>query len=213
MLNRNLLLMTLMTGCLLFMVVGALSGCPTHTPPDTPGDDPLPFQIDPDAVVDLVADACEEIAVSFLASPEDFDECIAGVILQGTADYTRNVAIPIKQAVEAGDCSGYTDSVVIDPSPCVGLPGTPEDVEGVEAAKAEVADALSIALPLASSVASFGAATARGQGDTPACTALQLISDLLEPAGELATGVLVLVEEPGSPFVFPGASWDCSSCL
>lgn len=205
--NHLTLLLALMTLAILPMTLGT-AGCPPK--PDDPTPPPVTHDYDED-----VKDAAEVLQIAgdfLLQNPKDFDTCIAGTVCKATGDATLAVVLPVKEAVEGGTCTGTTASFVIDPSPCVGLPGTPDSPEAIEASKEEVGEVLGIALPVAGYGLGKAADAAKADGEAGACTALSLLRDLLAPAGELAGSILTIIETPGEPFTFPGASWDCSAC-
>lgn len=204
---------TQITILLTLAVVGILAftlgtaGCPTK-----PDDPPVTPTTDYDELVKDIAEAATFGGTLLMTNPKDFATCIAGVSLKATGDATLAVAIPVKQSVEAGECKGTTQGFTIDPSSCVGLPGTPDSPESVELAKADVQAILDLVLPMASFGVDKGVDKAKADGEEGWCTALSLLRDLLSPAGELAGSILVIVEKPGEPFAFPGATWDCSAC-
>lgn len=188
--------------CLALMVLGC-DACTNHTPPNTTPDPP-----DPDLVMETIAVGVGVSGVGLQDNASTWGECIAGVAMESFGNYTRDVAIPIKQAVESGTCQGSAGGVTIDPSPCIGLPGTPE-VLGQTLARNEIEKYLDLALPMFSGLAAAGALSAQDQGT---CVVLKLFSDILNPAGDLVAAILTVVETPGTPFTTPEVSWDCSSC-
>ena len=187
-----------------FSMLGA-AGCPTRPT------DPAP--VDYDEIVEGTAAGLIATGETLRTTAPDFDSCVVGVVLQAVGDGALSVALPIKASVEAGECAGEAPGFAIDPSPCLGLPGTPETPEQVDAALDEVALGLALALPPASMGAGYLSTAAQADGDVGACVALALLRDLLDPAGGLAEQVLAVVEDPGSPFTVPPAAWDCSACI
>jgi len=200
--TRILMLMMMITAAVGLVV----AGCPSHKPPEPLPDDDGP---DPDVFVELIGEGLTESGTLLQADATTWDECIAGVVLQSVGEHTTGVAIPIKQAVEAGTCSGVTQSVTIDPGPCLGLPGVPT-VESQDAARDEVMKWLNMTMPVAAGMAE---ATATTTEDPGLCVAMKLISDFLSPSGVIVDSILTVVEQPGAPFTVPGTSWDCAGCL
>lgn len=194
---------------LLFAACLTLEGC-RHVPPeDGPvSDDDTPSPPDADAIVAAVAGGLSTTGTILRDTAATWGECIAGVTLIAVGDYTEEVAIPIRQAIEAGNCSGSIGSVTIDPSPCAGLPGEPA-VSGQETARTDVEHYLALALPAAAAFASAGSSASE---DPYLCVVLKLLGDLLVPGGQLATSVLAIVEEPGAPFTSPAMTWECGDC-
>jgi len=178
----------------------------------TDGCDDSAATIDPDVVVLAAATGATAAGDMMLVDPQTFDVAVVGLVLKAWGEATTDAAVPMKRAIEAGECKGATGSFTIDPSPYIGLPGTPTTPEEVDAAKEQVSAVLSLALPATTGGLRTFAAMATANGDKTGCIVLTSIADFAAPAGTLATEILKVVEAPGDPFTFPGMSWDCSAC-
>jgi len=189
--------------CLALLALGC-DACTNHTPPAS-----TPAPPDPDTVMTIIAEGVGIAGVAMQDNATTWGECVAGVVMESFGAYTRDVAIPIKQDVESGTCQGSAGGVTIDPGPCIGLSGTPELPDGQALAREEIEKYLDLSLPMFSGLAAAGALSADDQGT---CVALTLLSNLLNPAGDLVAAILTIVETPGTPFTTPEVSWDCSGC-
>jgi len=169
--------------------------------------------VDPDVVVLAAAMGATAAGDMMLVDPQTFDVAVVGLVLTAWGEATTTAAVPMKQAIEAGECKGTTGSFTINPAPYIGLPGTPTTPEDVDAAKEQVANALALALPATTGGLRTFAAMATASGDQTGCVVLTSIADFASPAGTLATEILKIVEAPGEPFTFPGMTWDCSACV
>lgn len=169
--------------------------------------------IDPDVVVLAAATGATAAGDMILIDPQTFDYAVVGLVLKAWGEATTAAAVPMKRAIEAGECKGTTAPFTIDPSPYIGLPGTPATPEEVDAAQEQVAAALALALPATTGGLRTFAAMSSASGDQTGCVVLTSIADFAAPAGTLATEILKIVEKPGEPFTFPGMAWDCSACM
>jgi len=164
----------------------------------------------PDPIVAQVADGLREASASY-EDASTFGDCVLGVVLAASADGTE-IGIVVKQAIEGGTESGATPGMIIDPTPCVGLPGTPTDAEGANAEAERVAAELERWIPMARLAARTGAAVAMAMGDRPWCVGLTMTADQLPTAEEVTNSILRVIEEPGAVWTLPPSTWDLATC-
>jgi len=194
------LIYTLAALAALPMLLGA--SCNTNTPGTTPNLDP---------VVDAGADELRALGQDYQAIDE-FGWCVAGVSLEGVADGTQAWGIPLKQSIEAGATSGTLAGFTIDPSICIGRPGTPETPEQVQAQKELIEDVLDRAVPPIRMTLRTGAAVAILFEDPAACVRMTKAADLIGPSGDFLVEILTVVESPGDPFHVPETAWSGGVC-
>lgn len=221
MLRPNFLLLMLTTFALL--MGGAQLGCVAHTPPATNGDDdvgdaPIAFEVDWDLFVSTQAeqfrDHGEAMVGMAVTSDEDtaFNDCIFGVVEQGIGDGTIAWGVPLKQAIEEGATSGVLAGFVIDPSVCIGLPGTPATPAELDAKRAEVERVCLYASPFAATGLQAGSLAAAFNGDVEACVWLKASGDAVGSACELTVATLDVIEYPGNPWYGPDIAWNAAWC-
>lgn len=167
--------------------------------------------IDPDALMLVATTELRNIGEDYQAK-DNFGLCIMGVALEAFADGTQNWALPIKEAIETGAESGDLDSFVIDPSACIGLPGTPETAEDLDAARKEVQEVFDAVIPPVRLGLRLGSSTAAMYGETAACVHMTRTADMIDTGSDFIVQILTVIEEPGAPFEVPGGRWSTAGC-
>lgn len=135
-----------------------------------------------------------------------------GTVYKGFGDGSTAWGVPLKQAVEMGAMSGQLNPWMVDPSPCVGLPGTPETPEQLNAGRAEVERVCMYAIPLTKGGLHAGSLGLAFNGDVTGCVWMKTIGDAVPSICEVAVSTLDVIENPGEPWYAPGVTWDAGWC-